>query len=108
MAKPSVDEDIERLQQATRAAHEAVQELKDLRRELKQLRDSIPSTVQDLLAEAVSQGLSDYDKSLRDAIEQGTQAVFRRFDTIADILLGEDRRKSVPLIEYARKKANNG
>jgi hypothetical protein len=92
------------LREATRAAREAA---KDLRGEVKAAREfrreflSTPE-LDARLAELTEAALASYDASIAKAIEDATQAVWNRFDTITMICMGEDPksvregRKTIP------------
>lgn len=85
------------LRDAVREAREA---LKDLRAERKRWQP-LPDQVYGRIDQAVAQGLKEYETALETAIKTGTEAVFRRFDQISAILLGEDsqsRRAGDPSI----------
>lgn len=82
------------LRDLIRQAHEATSDLRAAIREAKALRDSLPAAAEKAVTEQVSavveKGLADFGGALDKAIEAGTQAVFRRFDKIEQLLLGED------------------
>jgi len=58
------------------------------------MRDSLPAAAEKAVTEKfqaeVESGLASFGTALDKAIEDGTQAVFRRFDGIEKLLLGED------------------
>ena len=80
------------LREATRAAREAA---KDLRGEVKTAREfrreflSTPE-LDARLGELTAAALASYDAGIKKAIDDATQAVWNRFDTITMIALGED------------------
>lgn len=86
----SVDE-IEALHEATRKAHEVLKDLRVATKEARKVLDEIPSIVDGRIALAVTEGLGEFRVALDRAIEDSTALVFKRFDTITDILTGEDR-----------------
>jgi hypothetical protein len=84
------------LRDLIRQAHEATADLRAVLREAKAVRDSLPAAAEKAVSEQVGAevkaGLDEFGKALDEAIETGTQAVFRRFDKIEQLLLGEDAK----------------
>lgn len=79
---------IDEVREVTRDAHAAT---KDLRQVVKEARAILGSTEVDARIEQVlNRGLGELGDSFGVAIEAATDAVYRRFDTIGTILLGED------------------
>ena len=82
------------LRDLIRQTHEATADLRAVLREAKAVRDSLPAAAEKAVSEQVQAeiktGLDEFGKALDQAIETGTQAVFRRFDKIERLLLGED------------------
>ncbi len=82
------------LRDLIRQAHEAVSDLRAVLREARAVRDSLPAAAEKAVSERfgaeVESGLESFRKALDKAIDSGTQAVFRRFDRIEHLLLGED------------------
>ena len=80
------------LREATRQAREAA---KDLRAEMKTAREfrqeffGTPE-LDARLKELTEAALASYDAGIKKAIEDATQAVWNRFDTITMICMGED------------------
>lgn len=108
----SVEEDIAALKQATREAHEAIQESKDVKKELEATWARISEEIENHIESEVAIGLTKYSGSILTAIEDATQRVYERFDLIADILVGEDkqsRRKGLPSItELVEQRVERG
>lgn len=103
---PTVDEDIAALRAATREAHEAVQALKQAKRDLESTFERLKDGIDSRISEEVKAGLERYYDALNPAIDKATAAVYKRFDTIADILLGEDAKaRGLSLIEHAQRVA---
>lgn len=84
----------------TREAHAAIKDLKAAIRETKvvikeaeearqQLASMLAEVVTDGISIAVEAGLENYSESIENAIEDAVQAVYKRFDAILAILLGE-------------------
>ncbi|MEW9530579.1 hypothetical protein [Microbispora sp. NPDC049125] len=100
----------------TLALREVIQEangvLKDLERERKAVREFIDTEVFPHINQAVQRGLEDYKAALTRAINEGTERVYARFDSIADILLGADKRTQsngkLTLEELARQAVEAG
>ena len=84
------------LRDLIRQTHEATRDLRTVLREAKAVRDSLPAAAEKAVTEKfnaeVESGLVSFGAALDKAIEAGTQAVFRRFDTIEKLLLGEDAK----------------
>jgi len=82
------------LRDLIRQAHEATRDLRAVLREAKAVRDSLPAAAEKAVTEKfqaeVQSGLASFQDALDKAIEDGTQAVFRRFDKLEKLLLGED------------------
>lgn len=94
------------MREATRQAHEVLKDLRLAVKDALKLKESIEQAAQvavdERLEPIVKQGLEKFIAALNVAIQEGTEAVFHRFDTIADNLLGEDRtsrRQGRPTVE---------
>lgn len=92
----SVGEEIKNLEAAIREAHTL---LKDLRAATKDAKDAIVqvravarSVFEEEMAAQVDAGLKSYAEGIGKSIDEATEAVFHRFDTIANTLLGEGKR----------------
>jgi hypothetical protein len=70
--------------------HGLVQDLTRLLREAREVRRNLPEAVNERIGAAVDTGLTEYKDTLGKAIEDATDAVYRRFDTLAAICMGED------------------
>lgn len=97
------------------AIHEARIVTKDLRSAIaeartvqKELQGRIADIVDKELSEEVMKGLEHFNGSLKDAIEKSEASVQKRFDDLADILLGEDAKTKsqgkASISELARRK----
>ena len=88
-------EEVEQLRQATREAHEVLKDLRRAVRDGQQLVKSIEAAarvaVESRMEPVVKQSLKEFGQALDKAIEDSTEAVFRRFDRITELLMGEDR-----------------
>jgi hypothetical protein len=111
MTKPTtVAEDVEALRAATREAHEAIKDLRSVLRDAEQTRTQLLATAEEVftarIEAQVAAGLTEYRDTITAAIESATAAVYRRFDRVADLLLGESReaqRRGEPtLTDYAK------
>jgi hypothetical protein len=93
----TIEEELQALRDAIRSAHEA---LRDLRVEHKAMRETLLAWRAEKLVWAeeaneqfgtiVKEGLDDFGKSLKKAIDDGTARVYKRFDALADIMMGEE------------------
>lgn len=100
--------------QLLRDVHSVMKELKRTINEAKQERLRIEETVQTItrqqIEDAVARGLAEYEEALSDSIKRADERVMNRFDKLADILLGEDKKsqsKGEPtLMELARTRRN--
>lgn len=106
-----LDEEHEALKQTVREAHEAIKDLNRLIKEGKDVMEKILAAstfaVNEGMAKAIEAGLGGYQDALMVAIEDAEKGVYRRFDTLASILLGEDKvskKRGLPsLVEYANQ-----
>lgn len=102
--------EVDRLRDVLREAHAAIKDMRHLLRQADAARAVIETMVAKQIEEGikteVDKGLDEYRDSLNKAIDNATEAVYRRFDTIADMLLGETKaakRKGEPsLADYAQ------
>jgi DNA-directed RNA polymerase subunit L len=106
--RPITENDIEAIREATRAAHEAIKDLKAAIREAKQVTEEMRSAatyaVTHGVNDAVELGLAAYSDEIGKAIHEATDEVYARFEQLTDTLLGESRRHrgEGPLAEYAK------
>lgn len=83
---------LEELRGIVPVAHQAIRDLKQEQRELKRQRDAFTSA-EDLVKELdlrVATGIKKYEDGILEAIREAQQRVYRRFDQIMLVLLGED------------------
>lgn len=98
--RPPTTEEL--IREATREAHQAI---KDVRAERKALADDLAAAraaCLTLIEEAVAKELGELGTQTAAAIEAAKQAVYARFDRIADVLTftdPESRRQGVPGLE---------
>ena len=82
------------LRDLIKRAHEATSDLRAVLREAKAVRDSLPAAAEKAVSEQlgaeINEGLASFQEALDQAIDNGTDAVFKRFDKIEKLLLGED------------------
>jgi hypothetical protein len=82
------------LRDLIRQAHEATTDLRAVLKEARAMRDSLPAAAEKAVSEKfsaeVASGLVSFHDALGKAIDDATQSVYRRFDTIEKLLLGED------------------
>jgi len=104
-----VASEADELRAATREAHEVMGDLARTMKQAEKLLADIEGKIPDLISvqmdevigEAVRIGLEHYSEVIQKAIEDSTDAVYYRFDTILSILMGTDatgkkRGESVP------------
>lgn len=106
--------------QAASELREAIGEAHGLIKDLRQATRDGRSVIDDLMTQKISdkldaevvKGLQTYQKSITKAVDDATEAVFKRFDTLAETLLGETqktrrqkRQRTIPeLVEEAAAK----
>jgi hypothetical protein len=78
----------QRLKERIREANEATADLNSV---LKQVKDYAPQLVRDLLEEEVVREVGKMQEVIGVKIDESSDAVLRRFDTLAAILLGETK-----------------
>jgi len=103
------------LRAATREANEVLKDLHRVVAEGKILVKGIDAAAEvavlTRMEPVVKEGLQQYAGALKQAIEDATAAVDRRFDQLADIMLGEDktaRRRGKPSIPELIERRNEG
>jgi hypothetical protein len=78
------------LREVTRAAHEAIRDLRAATRDARALLDAeMPDQVRARVEEILVPKIEAMSDTIAANVEQGTAAVFNRFDHLADTLLGE-------------------
>lgn len=85
------------LREATRDAHAAMKDLRDLMRDFEHVHAEKKAEMENLVAQAmdkeisviVKEGLSAYQETMSTAMEEAKQSVFARFDAIYDLLMGK-------------------
>jgi hypothetical protein len=108
----------EQLKAVTREAHAAIKDLEKSMKDARLLLKSMETVKDELMAvsdqvfeqrmqERVDAGLDLYSKSLDKAIEDATEATYRRFDTLSDIMLGGngDGQKLARVVEARNPEA---
>ena len=92
----STEDDLLALKEATREAHEALQDLRAVVKEAKAIKGTLRDEAIEALAngvrDIVAAGLGSYAKMITGAIDDAVDRVNKRFDTLADVLMGEDKR----------------
>jgi hypothetical protein len=88
-------DDARELREASREAHEATKDLRAAMRDGKQLLQEIRSAAKMAVDEALKPEIERHVKELSDSVKKttdlATQDVFKRYDTIVEMLMGEDR-----------------
>lgn len=102
----ALDEKIAALKELIREANGT---LKDIRAEraateklIRDFRENTDARLNEILQAVVTVGLQEFGESIDKAIEKATEKVDQRFNTIADLLLGEspeDRAAGKPSLE---------
>jgi len=96
-----IREEVDDLIVRTREAHEVLKDIRTATRELREVIDlanatqeSLVSTLHEVVHEgidtAIEVGLASYTVAIETAINDATDAVYKRFDSIAGIMLGDD------------------
>lgn len=99
-----MEETLEKIRTATREANEAAQNLRQAKKDVEAAFKQVEQEVTAIIAKHVADGLKGYDDALQDSIKKAEKAMNKRFDDLADILLGEDARtKGWPLREFAER-----
>lgn len=93
--QPTPANEIADLKVAIREAHEILKDLKHMVKMAQQVRDEVMAAagvlVNDAVEEAVGIGLDAYGKAIEIAIENATDAVYDRFDTLFENLMAVDK-----------------
>lgn len=93
---PPTDTDLAALREATRQAHEAIKDLTTATRQARAVVEEVARVAGEQVDERINvalvAGLDELQVAMKTAIENSTTAVFARFDTIADTLMGETRK----------------
>lgn len=84
-----------RLLDAIREAHGVLRDLRSAQAETRdatnKLRVAAQEAIDSGISAEVARGLADYQTALAEAIEMATEKVYERFDTLGDLLMGEDK-----------------
>lgn len=113
MAKtPPTTEQLEQVRDQLRTEiREARETLSDLRREIKDARTLVPLLTDELFQAEVRKRVDELARVTEKAMEESVARVVKRFDELADILTGQDRKTrragkpSVPALVQARAAA---
>lgn len=98
---------LQELKQAIREARECLKDFKHLQKEYAQLTNNWTDQVNRQIAADVQSGLEAYKSALDNAITVATDKVFARFDKLASIMMGEDKKHKESLTELAKRKYHN-
>jgi ElaB/YqjD/DUF883 family membrane-anchored ribosome-binding protein len=83
----------DQLKEATREAHEAMKDLRDLMREVEPLLDRLRvaahEDVDKKLTETVAAGLAEYERTIKEHADKVGETIIKRFDGIYDLLMGK-------------------
>jgi len=101
------EETLAALKAAITEGRELLQDMKYERRRfnnrIDEVRKETAEQVRTRIDEQVKVGLDEYKASLARATTEATKAVFKRFDTLADILMGTDDPNKESLATVIRK-----
>jgi hypothetical protein len=93
--QPTPANEIADLKVAIREAHEILKDLKQMIKVAVQIRDEVLAAagvmVNDAIEEAVGIGLAAYNQAITTAMEEATEAVYERFDTLFENLMAVDK-----------------
>lgn len=101
-------EDEKRLREATRLAHEALQALKEERKEVERLLVSWKSELEKVMQDYVRAELVDMGEQIARQTEKGKKLVIDKFDFLYNTLMGQDKQSqrqgkpSIPELLQAR------
>lgn len=104
----AVDEEtLAALREAITEGRELLQDMKYQKRRFKNFLDEVrketSESVRERIDAQVKIGLDEYKATLEKATVDATKAVFKRFDTLADILMGTDDPNKESLATLLRK-----
>jgi hypothetical protein len=95
------------LKAAITEGHQLLKDMKAERKAFEQLftdvRTQTRSSVESHITAQVKAGLAEYRASMERATDTATKAVMKRFDTLADILMGTDDPNKESLAMVVRK-----
>jgi molybdopterin converting factor small subunit len=85
-----VADDLAAVKAAVRELHELLQEAKEVKRQLHDEIEAGVVAVRELVDLAVEAQLARMAEATSEAVNEATARVNKRFDTLSDVLLGED------------------
>jgi chromosome segregation ATPase len=93
-AEAQLDAKIAELKELVREANGTLNDIRKERRAvektIREFRDGLEEHLNVIIEQAVATGLTELSESIEKAIGNATEAVYRRFDVIADALTGND------------------
>lgn len=103
---------LKELKEVITEGHKLLKDMKAERKEYEKLFEKVRadtrSTIEEYIAVQVKTGLATYAEAMRKATNDATKAVFKRFDTLGDILMGTDDPNKESLATVIRKWKANG
>lgn len=100
-------ETLKALKEAITEGHKLLKDMKTERHEYQKLWDKVRaetrSTTEEYIAVQVKTGLASYRAAIDKAIDDATAKTFKRFDTLADIMMGTDDPNKESLATLVRK-----
>lgn len=82
----------EQLRELIHEAHEAIKDLTHIRREIERLVSATMETIQVRMEHAAEVQIAALMAATEEAITKTDERIHKRFDQVADLLLGEDKK----------------
>jgi N-methylhydantoinase B/oxoprolinase/acetone carboxylase alpha subunit len=102
------DEEVASLNALVRESHECIKDLnaamKNAEKMIERIENAAAQKVDEVVQPIIAEFLKHYADTMMQAIKEGEEAVYERFNDIANILLGETRSqqgKRMSLVEQA-------
>jgi hypothetical protein len=97
-----------KLNAAIREAHGLIKDMDKRIAQVRELERTLPRSAVARIEATVTEGLKVFDEELEQAIKLGEQAVYKRFDSLGDALMGVDSKaEGPPLRELMRAAGEN-
>lgn len=103
----TTEEEIAALKEMTRVAHEALADLKRARKEAQEFVATTLDTIKEMMQGAAAKEVATLGDATTKAIDEATATVFRRFDRLENMLLGDGKRRE-PMEELVQKFVASG
>ncbi|MET7982540.1 hypothetical protein [Streptomyces sp. NPDC005281] len=108
MTQPSIEQQQQLNDELRELIREAHGVLKDIRREKREARELLPLLTDELFSDEVKKQLAALNKVTKQAMDDAVARVFKKFDELGAIVMGEDRisrrkgKPSIPSLVNAR------